>query len=94
MLREWGVEGVKVEEVVTLDAIHEFNPSSTLGLIFLSRSSGGVFESTAQALHARQKAENKQEDEQEEKDAALTRDVWFANQVCLTVPQNLSFLSE
>jgi len=37
MLREWGVDGVQVKEVVPLDAIFDSSPTSTYGLIFLSR---------------------------------------------------------
>lgn len=39
MLREWGVRGVQVNEVVPLDAIFDSSPTSTFGLIFLSRYS-------------------------------------------------------
>ncbi len=39
MLREWGVRGIQVNEVVPLDAIFDSSPSSTFGLIFLSRYS-------------------------------------------------------
>jgi Ubiquitin carboxyl-terminal hydrolase, family 1 len=39
MLREWGVRGIQVNEVVPLDAIFESPPASTFGLIFLSRYS-------------------------------------------------------
>jgi Ubiquitin carboxyl-terminal hydrolase, family 1 len=44
MLREWGVHGIQVNEVVPLDAIFDSSPTSTFGLIFLSRytsSKGG-----------------------------------------------------
>lgn len=37
MLREWGVRGIQVNEVVPLDAIFDSSPASTFGLIFLSR---------------------------------------------------------
>ncbi len=37
MLREWGVRGIQVTEVVPLDAIFDSPPASTFGLIFLSR---------------------------------------------------------
>ena len=37
MLREWGVRGIQVNEVVPLDAIFDSSPASTYGLIFLSR---------------------------------------------------------
>jgi ubiquitin carboxyl-terminal hydrolase L5 len=37
MLREWGVRGIQVNEVVPLDAIFDSSPTSTFGLIFLSR---------------------------------------------------------
>lgn len=39
MLREWGVRGIQVNEVVPLDAVFDSSPSSTFGLIFLSRYS-------------------------------------------------------
>ena len=39
MLREWGVRGIQVNEVVPLDAIFDSSPTSTFGLIFLSRYS-------------------------------------------------------
>jgi ubiquitin carboxyl-terminal hydrolase L5 len=39
MLREWGVRGIQVNEVVPLDAIFGSSPTSTYGLIFLSRYS-------------------------------------------------------
>ncbi len=39
MLREWGVRGIQVNEVVPIDAIFDSSPSSTFGLIFLSRYS-------------------------------------------------------
>ena len=39
MLREWGVRGIQVNEVVPLDAVFDSPPSSTFGLIFLSRYS-------------------------------------------------------
>ena len=37
LLREWGIEGVQVREVVPLDAIFDSPAASTYGLIFLSR---------------------------------------------------------
>lgn len=37
MLREWGVRDIQVNEVVPLDAIFDSSPTSTFGLIFLSR---------------------------------------------------------
>ncbi len=37
LLREWGVKGVQVREIVPLDAIFDSPASSTYGLIFLSR---------------------------------------------------------
>ena len=37
LLREWGVKGVQVREVVPLDAIYDSPAPSTYGLIFLSR---------------------------------------------------------
>ena len=39
MLREWGVQGVQVNEVVPLEAIYDSPASTTYGLIFLSRYS-------------------------------------------------------
>lgn len=39
MLREWGVRSIQVNEVVPLDTIFDSSPSSTFGLIFLSRYS-------------------------------------------------------
>lgn len=37
LLREWGVQGLSVREVIPLDAVFETPADSTLGLIFLSR---------------------------------------------------------
>ena len=37
MLREWGVKGIQVREVIPLDAIFDVSQTSTYGLIFLSR---------------------------------------------------------
>lgn len=37
MLREWGVRGIRVNEVVPLDAIFDSSSASISGLIFLSR---------------------------------------------------------
>jgi hypothetical protein len=37
LLREWGVQGVSVREVIPLDSIFDTPVASTLGLIFLSR---------------------------------------------------------
>lgn len=37
LLREWGVQGLVVQEVVALDAVLETPPDSLIGLIFLSR---------------------------------------------------------
>jgi Ubiquitin carboxyl-terminal hydrolase, family 1 len=37
MLREWGVEGVQVNEVVPLETVLDGTPTSTYGLVFLSR---------------------------------------------------------
>lgn len=37
LLREWGVQGVGVREVIPLDAVFDTPVDSTLGLIFLSR---------------------------------------------------------
>lgn len=37
LLREWGVQGVGVREVIPLDSVFDSPVSSTLGLIFLSR---------------------------------------------------------
>ena len=37
LLREWGVQGVRVREVIPLDAVFDTPAESTLGLIFLSR---------------------------------------------------------
>lgn len=37
MLREWGVRGIQVNEVVPLDSIFDSSPTFTYGLIFLSR---------------------------------------------------------
>lgn len=39
MLREWGVRGIQVNEVVPLDAVFDSPSTSTYGLIFLSRYS-------------------------------------------------------
>lgn len=39
MLGAWGVRGIQVNEVVPLDAIFDSSPTSTFGLIFLSRYS-------------------------------------------------------
>lgn len=37
LLREWGVKGVNVNEIVPLDALYDCTPESTYGLVFLSR---------------------------------------------------------
>ena len=37
MLREWGVKGIQVREIIPLDAIFDVSPTSIYGLIFLSR---------------------------------------------------------
>ncbi|KAK7883764.1 hypothetical protein LTR67_010926 [Exophiala xenobiotica] len=37
LLREWGVPGIQVNEVVPLDNIFEYTPEEVFGLIFLSR---------------------------------------------------------